>query len=81
MFEYEVKEAGFVSLGVIGECAAGAANADEGVGKNVGVCAEEGRRGGAVEAALKPDDSAENEAIVGNASSEAQGLFRVEEAS
>ena len=35
-----------------------------------------------MEAALKPNEPAENEAIVRNASSEAQGLFiRVEEAS
>ena len=64
MFEYGLKKAGFVSLGVVGECATGAANADEGVGKNFGVCAEEGRWGGVVEAALKSNDSAENEAIV-----------------
>ena len=41
MFGYGLEEARFVFLGVIEECAAGAANADEGVGKNVGVTAED----------------------------------------
>ena len=41
----------------------------------------EGRWRGSVEAALKPNDSAEDEIVVLSARSKVQGLFGVEEAS